>query len=82
MVTNSTLATICVLTGLHDYVQHSSPDLSRNIAMYAETIRRIRDEEDKQSKAEGRVPIQFWAEVEAPKVRIAVQTAYLSRTVV
>lgn len=68
MVSNQTLATVAVLTGLHEYIRCSSPDVQSAIKLYAHKILLLRDQEQKLADVQHRLPIQFWLEVEAPKV--------------
>ena len=70
MVSNQTLATIAVLTGLHEHVL-CSPDVQPAIQLYAHKILLLRDQEYQTADAEGRLPGQFWLDVEAPKVRFS-----------
>ncbi|KIP10639.1 hypothetical protein PHLGIDRAFT_494339 [Phlebiopsis gigantea 11061_1 CR5-6] len=66
MVSNQTLATIAVLSGLHEHVR-CSPDVQSAIQLYAHKIFLLRDQEYQLADAEGRLPAQFWLDVEAPK---------------
>ena len=68
MVSNATLATICVLTGLYEYLQFASSDLATQITLYATKIRALHDEEHSSAAKEQRLPRQFWVEIEPPKV--------------
>ena len=67
MVSNQTLATLAVLTGLHEHVRCSA-DVRTAIMLYAQKILALRDHEHRLAEAENRLPTQFWLEVEAPKV--------------
>ena len=77
MVSNQTLATIAVLTGLHEHIRSSS-EVQSTIRLYAQKIIVLRDQEYKLADAENRLPNQFWLDVEAPKVRITVYLLRLS----
>lgn len=68
MVSNSALAAITVLTGLHRCIQHSTPDLDIAIQRFAEEVTRRRDEEENAASRECRLPGQYWVELETPKV--------------
>ncbi|THH00410.1 hypothetical protein EW026_g2116 [Hermanssonia centrifuga] len=68
MVSNATLATICVLMGLYKHAQHASLDLTNSIAAYVEQVRVLQDQEYKLAAGENRQPGQFWFEIEPPKV--------------
>lgn len=67
MVSNTTLATICVLSGLHTYLQFSSKDLSIATSICVAKVRTLHDTEHKLAENEGRLPCQFWMELELPK---------------
>ena len=68
MVSNTTLATICVLSGLYKHLQFASSDLANQIAEHVTKIRTLHDEEHKAAEKENRLPCQFWVEEEPPKV--------------
>ncbi|PSR73594.1 hypothetical protein PHLCEN_2v10513 [Hermanssonia centrifuga] len=68
MVSNATLATICVSMGLYKHAQHASLDLTNSIAAYMEQVRVLQDREYKLAAGENRQPGQFWLEIEPPKV--------------
>lgn len=68
MVLNTTLATICVFTGLYEHIQYASRDVEKSIQLFANKIKILRGQELEQAKAEGRQPGQYWLEVPAPKV--------------
>ena len=68
MVSNATLATICVLTGLYEHLQFASSDLANQITLYVAKIRALCDEELSTAAKEQRLPRQFWVEIEPPKV--------------
>ena len=70
MVSNTTLSTICVLTGLQQYMQYASSDLATAITAYKTKIHALRDEENRLADKERRLPRQFWLEVEPPKVSV------------
>lgn len=68
MVSNTTIAAICALSGLHVYIQCASRDFIAIIDAYAVKISELEKAELALAKREGRSPTQFWLEVEAPKV--------------
>ena len=67
MVSNQTLAALCILTGLHKVIQCSG-DIGRAITGYEKRINWLKDQEYKRATAERRLPGQFWLEAEPPKV--------------
>ncbi|CAL1702186.1 unnamed protein product [Somion occarium] len=77
MVLNTTLATICVFTGLYEHIQYASRDVEKSIQLFANKIKILRGQELEQAKAEGRQPGQYWLEVPAPKVLSDVVEALL-----
>ena len=68
MVSNSTLAAVAVLTGLHEHLRCTSREIQTSIKTYAQKVLALRDKEYRLAEAEHRLPTQFWLEVEAPKV--------------
>jgi endoribonuclease Dicer len=67
MVSNVTLAAICVSSGLHEHLLFESPSLSESIKTYATALKVKQIEEYALAKSEDRQPGQFWAELEPPK---------------
>lgn len=70
MVSNSTLAAIAVLSGLHEHVRCSSKGVVAAIKLYAQKIQVLREQEHRDAEAEGRLPNQFWLDLDAPKVHL------------
>ena len=69
MVSNSTLAAICVIAGLHRHLLYDSSELKNNIDMYEATLKTRRDREYETAAMENRRPGQYWSDLEPPKVR-------------
>ncbi|KAI0091960.1 hypothetical protein BDY19DRAFT_1027492 [Irpex rosettiformis] len=67
MVSNQTLAALCVLTSLHEAVQCGG-DIGRAITAYGKRINGLKAQEYKSATTERRLPGQFWLEVEPPKI--------------
>ncbi|TFK28818.1 hypothetical protein FA15DRAFT_664885 [Coprinopsis marcescibilis] len=67
MVANSTLAALCILSGIHQHVIFGSYHLSKSMGEYAESISRKAEEEYTLAEKEDRPPGQFWTDVEPPK---------------
>jgi endoribonuclease Dicer len=74
MVANSILATICVHAGLHKYILHNSNALRDSIDTYASDITVRRDAEYAAAAEQGRVPKQYWLELEPPKVTLPFES--------
>ncbi|GLB33718.1 putative PAZ domain containing protein [Lyophyllum shimeji] len=68
MVSNSTLAAVCVLSGLHKHFQYKSHVLHASIQDYATKLRASQAKEYRNAELEDRPPGQFWLELAAPKV--------------
>ena len=68
MVSNATLAAICVSCGLQDHLLFDSHQLAVNIREYAQNITERADQEYQEAEAERRRPGQYWAGIEPPKV--------------
>lgn len=68
MVTNFTLAAICVETGLYKHMIFESSALGEEIEEYATQIQRAQALEYKIADNEGRPPGQYWVDIEPPKV--------------
>ncbi|TDL29625.1 ribonuclease III [Rickenella mellea] len=67
MVSNSTLAAVCVWAGLHEHLLFESYALADSIRAYSDELGiKQREEEDLAAK-ESRLPGQYWLEVEPPK---------------
>ncbi|KDQ64866.1 hypothetical protein JAAARDRAFT_684703 [Jaapia argillacea MUCL 33604] len=67
MVSNSTLAAVCVWSGLYQHLHFESPELARSIRAYATLIKEKESEEYRLAEEEGRSPGQYWTHVEPPK---------------
>lgn len=67
MVSNSTLAAICVHCGLHMHIMHASPSLGAKIDNYVKALHSARDKERALAHSEVRQPVQYWLELEHPK---------------
>ncbi|PCH41180.1 ribonuclease III [Wolfiporia cocos MD-104 SS10] len=68
MVSNSALAALCVNIGLHKHVGHDSPVVGNTIRTYSIQLDIKREEEYQLAKSEDRLPGQYWAEFDAPKI--------------
>ena len=69
MVSNDTLAAICVSCGLHEHLLFESHQLFNQIQQYASQIKQKAEEEYRDAEENHRPPGQFWVGVEPPKVR-------------
>lgn len=69
MVSNATLAAICVSCGLQDHLLFDSHQLAVNIQEYAQKITEKAEKEYRDAEAENRRPGQYWVGIEPPKVR-------------
>ena len=69
MVSNSALAAICVITGLHRHLICHSPELKNSIDTYEVTLQSRRAREYETATKENRRPGQYWTDLEPPKVR-------------
>ncbi|KAF8076296.1 hypothetical protein FPV67DRAFT_1471163 [Lyophyllum atratum] len=67
MVSNSTLAAICVLSGLYEHFLYKSHVLQISIQDYITRLKASQAKEYKNADKEGRPPGQFWLELSAPK---------------
>ncbi|KAI0698923.1 hypothetical protein BC835DRAFT_1333420 [Cytidiella melzeri] len=76
MVSNQTLAALCVVTGLHEAAQCSG-DIGRAITGYAKRINTLKDQEYKRARVAGQLPGQFWLEAEPPKILSDIVEAIL-----
>ena len=68
MVTNTALATICIESGLYKHIIHTSTTLASSIEVYKEHLDRARALEYQLADTEGRMPGQYWVDIEPPKV--------------
>lgn len=69
MVSNSTLAAICVRSGFHNILIYDSPALGASIQEYVDTLEVAKQNEERTAYKEGRSTGQYWSEVEPPKVK-------------
>lgn len=69
MVSNSTLAALCVEHGLQKYLLYNSAALSNNIRDYLQALELAKAKEYEQAKLEERTPGQYWLDIDPPKVR-------------
>ncbi|KAL0949733.1 hypothetical protein HGRIS_009773 [Hohenbuehelia grisea] len=67
MVSNSTLAAVCVSSGLKEYLLFESHHLAQTINVYADQLRKKEADEYAAAQKEGRSPGQYWLELEPPK---------------
>ncbi|KAG6918930.1 hypothetical protein DXG01_010585 [Tephrocybe rancida] len=67
MVSNSTLAAVCVCSGLYKHFYHKSHPLQTSIRDYVAKLEISRDKEYQNAESEGRLPGQFWLEIAIPK---------------
>jgi len=69
LVSNNTLAALCVFYGLHKHLTYKSSGLDVHIHKYQEELQRRQRIEDEQLKLNrSKTSGGYWAEVEAPKV--------------
>lgn len=69
MVSNHTLAALCVHHGLHKHVQYANFSVD-NVKGYIFRLENLRKVEYERAVAEQRSPGQYWLEVEPPKVSV------------
>ncbi|KZV65685.1 hypothetical protein PENSPDRAFT_737573 [Peniophora sp. CONT] len=67
MVSNATLAAVCVEAGLHEYLMFESLTLANGMDAYAARIKQKQREEYAEAEREGRAPGQYWLDIEGPK---------------
>jgi endoribonuclease Dicer len=68
MVANSTLAAVSVWSGLHEHLLFESYTLATNMQTYADQLKLKQAQEYELADKEGRLPGQYWLEIEPPKV--------------
>ncbi|KAJ3766364.1 hypothetical protein FB446DRAFT_794179 [Lentinula raphanica] len=68
MVSNTTLAALCVLSGLHHHLLFGSDKLAHDIREYENLVIQAQNEEYAAAEKEGRPCGQFWHNIESPKV--------------
>lgn len=66
MVSNTTLAALCVSCGLHKYIHFDSYALATTFETYTQQLEANRLEAE--AAAEDNLPRQHWLQVEPPKV--------------
>jgi len=67
MVSNSTLAAVCVLSGLYEHFLYKSHVLQASIQDYVTKLKASQAKEYQNAETEDRPPGQFWLELAAPK---------------
>ena len=70
MVSNSVLAAISVHYGLHKFLMIESESVKKAIDKYVPELEENQREEYALAEKEGRMPGQYWLEVDPPKVCI------------
>ncbi|KAJ4466505.1 hypothetical protein J3R30DRAFT_3689707 [Lentinula aciculospora] len=68
MVSNTTLAAVCVSSGLHHHLLFESDKLAHDIREYEYLLKRAQTEEYTLAEQEGRSTGQFWHNIDSPKV--------------
>ena len=68
MVSNTTLAALCVWSGLHEHLMFDSYILANSIQLYADRVKVRQVEEYAFAENENRLPGQYWLDIEPPKV--------------
>ena len=71
MVSNSVLAAVSVHYGLHKFLMIESESVKKAIDKYVPELEENQREEYALAEKEGRMPGQYWLEVDPPKVCIA-----------
>jgi endoribonuclease Dicer len=71
MVSNSTLAAVCVWSGLHRFI-HATQQLGQTIQNYEKAL--LAQQAAVLAGTHDRTMIQYWKDLEAPKVRGAHAT--------
>ena len=77
MVSNSTLAAVCVYSGLHEHLLFESPNIASSIQAYSEQLDTVQRMEYDLAENEGRLPGQYWLDIEQPKVTSHAEWPYL-----
>ena len=67
MVSNSTLAAICVWSGLHRFI-HSTQQIGKIIRNYEEALHAQQTTLLSEAHRESKSMIQYWKDLDAPKV--------------
>ena len=70
MVSNATLAAVCVWSGLHEHLLFESYALASDIRSYADKLKVRQTAEYENAEQEGRKRGQYWVDIEPPKVRV------------
>ncbi|GJJ07506.1 hypothetical protein Clacol_001708 [Clathrus columnatus] len=68
MVSNSTLAAVCVYSEFHEYLIFESQAIASSINQYSDALRNAQRADEARAKLEGRMPGQYWLDIEPPKV--------------
>lgn len=67
-MSNSTLAAVCVWSGLQEHLLFESYILAGSIQAYADELKLKQTKEYELAEKENRAPGQYWLEIEPPKV--------------
>ncbi len=68
MVNNIALGALCIECGLDAFIIHDSSSLQKSINAYRTDARKAQKLEYDLAEAEGRMPGQYWVDLEPPKV--------------
>jgi endoribonuclease Dicer len=68
MVSNSTLAALCIWSGLQEHLMFESYHLGNSIQAYADQLKAKQAEEHELATRDNRAPGQYWLEIDPPKV--------------
>lgn len=66
-MSNSTLAAVCVYSGIHRFLLFESDLIAKSIQAYSELLENARRADEIQAENEGRMPGQYWVDIEQPK---------------
>lgn len=69
MVSNSTLAAVCVYAGLHEHLLFESHSIESSIQAYSDELDKARRADYARAEREGSLAGQYWVDIEQPKVR-------------
>ena len=68
MVNNIALGALCIECGLDKFIIHDSTSLQKSIDAYRADAKKAQKLEYDLAEAEGRMPGQYWVDLEPPKV--------------
>lgn len=68
MVSNPPLATLCVTSGMYEFVEAGPHHLGDSLKRFVEEVLARRDKEFELAAKENRSPGQYWLDIECPKV--------------